>query len=259
VSDAPATIAQPTAGLSSAGEQAASTLFEPVSAIAPESRSPSREDLVEPGSHDILREATPRAPHEWVALESAVPLEGSRHSQQPTASRVSREVVNEAPSEAGAPIASDISPPRAEVETARPPQTAAVKPATTESVLEVMSRAKTPVETNKLRSGGERAAASRLRLPQSLPETDEDNGTPTLRVVPAATRSRDDRDTMARRPDRTTMATPRAPAGQGARGSSVEVRIGAVTLQVHAPAMPDAPQATVRSGFAPHRHYLRTW
>jgi hypothetical protein len=41
------------------------------------------------------------------------------------------------------------------------------------------------------------------------------------------------------------------------RDGPVEIRIGTVTLQVHAPTV--QTPAPARDGFAPHRHYLRLW
>jgi hypothetical protein len=252
-----------TAESSLAGVQVASMPFEPMSEVRPR----SHEGIVDSGSHThgLVREATAPTPREWVALDAAIPQQDLPPGQQPAAPPASRGIALEVASEAAAPIASDVSRPNAGAVPelrARSQQVAAVEPAiqAADSEIEVLPRAETPVAANKPRTVGAPAAAQsspRVRAPQPLPETDEDNGAPAPRVVTAPARSRDDRDTASRRPDRTATPALHAPAGRGT--GPVEVRIGAVTLQVHTPATPSAPPAPVRSSFAPHRHYLRTW
>jgi hypothetical protein len=269
--DAPATIEQAAFGPPSAiGPAAAPTLFEPMAtmpATASQGRLPTQRHIVEPNApaHRIERETVSPAAPEWEALVPATQLQGSPHNQQPIAPLNPRKIEPEPPS-AAREIVSDVSPSRMDGETvsnfrALSSQVAAVEPAIRAADIEVPPRAETPT-ASKVGAGAEHAAAliaSRLR-PAQLPESDEDIAipVPALRLAPAAGRSREDRDATAPRHDRTATATSRAHAGQGARDASVEVRIGVVTLQVHAPAAPAALQAP-RYSFAPHRHYLRTW
>jgi hypothetical protein len=282
-SDASAPIAQATSGPPFAIESAAApALFEPMGttpATASEDRLRTQQHIVEPASrpHQIERETPPPA-LEWMASVPATDPEGAPHNQQPIASLRPREIERETPSAAAGEIVSSVSRSRIDVETDvsrsrmdaetasnwRAPSlhVAAVEPAipAAEYDIEVPPRAEPRPAASQAAAIGDRAAAlmsSRLRPAQPVPET-EDVAVAPLRVTPAAGRSREDRDTMTRRPDRTATALPRSHAGQGTRDASVEVRIGAVTLQVHAPPAPAAPQAP-RSSFAPHRHYLRTW
>jgi hypothetical protein len=272
--DAPATIVLAAPGPPSAigPAAAAPTLFEPMAtmrATASEGRLPTQQHIIEPGApaHRIERETVSPAPPEWKALLPDTQLQGSPHNRQPVAPLDPRTIDPEPPS-AARQIVSDVSPSRMDGETvsnfhALSSPVAAVEPAIRAADIEVPQRAETPT-ASKVGAGAEHAAvhtASRLR-PAQLPESDEDIAipvpVPALRQPPAAGRSREDRDATAPRHDRTATATSRAHAGHGTRDASVEVRIGVVTLQVHAPAAPAALQAP-RYSFAPHRHYLRTW
>jgi hypothetical protein len=275
-SDAPATIAQPTSGPPFAIRPATTpTPFEPMGtmpATASEIRRRTQEHIVEPSAparpHQIERKTMPPAPPERVASIPATEPDSSLRDQQSVAPLRPREIGRETPSAAADQIVSGVSRSRMDAETASnwralSPQVAAVEPAirAAEYDIEVPPRAETQAATRQPAAGGERAVAhmsSRLRPAQPVPET-EDIAVPALRMAPAAGRNREDRDTMARRHDRTATAAPRAHAGLDTRGASVEVRIGEVTLQVHAPPAPAALQAPPRHSFAPHRHYLRTW
>jgi hypothetical protein len=286
-SDAAATIAQPISGPPFAiGPATTPTPFEPMGtmpATASEIRRRTQEHIVEPSAparpHQIERKAMPPAPPERVASVPATEPDSSLRDQPPIAPLREREIERETPSAAADQIVSDVSRSRIDAESgvsrsrmdaetasnwrALSPQVAAVEPAihAAEYDIEVPPRAETQAATRQPAAGGERAVAhmsSRLRPAQPVPET-EDIAVPALRMAPAAGRSREDRDTTARRHDRTATAAPRAHAGPGTRGASVEVRIGEVTLQVHAPPVPAALQAPPRHSFAPHRHYLRTW
>jgi hypothetical protein len=251
-------------------------------ATAPENRLHTQEHIVEPGAaarpHQIERETLPPA-LEWVASVPATEPDGAPHDQQPIAPLRPREIERDTPSAAAGRIVSDVSRsrmdaetdvawPRMDAETAsnwRAPslRVAAVEPAirAAEYDIEVPSRAELRPTASQAAAIGERAAAlmsSRLRPAQPMSETDQDIAVPALRIAPAAGRSRDDRDPIVRQHDRMATAAPRPRAGQGTRDASVEVRIGVVTLQVHASPAPAVSQAP-RSSFAPHRHYLRTW
>ena len=272
-SDAPATMAQTVSGPPTAiGPAAAPTLSEPMGtmpAAASEGRPRTAARIVEPSApaHPIERETTPTAPLEWVASVPATRPEGSLHDQASIAPLHPREIERETPPAAAGQIVTDVSRPRIDAESAssRPapsPQVAAGEPAIGAAEYDIEVPPPTQAAPSRAGAGGERAASqmsSRLRPAQPVPETDEDIAVPALRVAPAAGPGREDRDTMARRHDRTATTAPRPHTGKGTRGASVEVRIGVVTLQVHAPQPPAPLPAPARDGVAPHRHYLRTW
>jgi hypothetical protein len=258
---APATIAQPAEGGHAASAPLAPT--RPTPAPQSDGRLRPHDDSVAPGPHsyDLARETMPPTAREWVTLDSAIPSQGSPDTQQSIALLDSRETVTTATS----PIVSRVSRPHLEAETAsRLPQAAAIEPAIhmLEPESEALPRTETGVVANASRAGGGNAAvqmSSPLALPQAVREAEDDCGVAALRVAPMAQRSGHDHDTTARRHDRAATPAPHVLMGRGPPRSTVEVRIGAVTLQVHAPAPPAVPQAPVRSSFAPHRHYLRTW
>jgi hypothetical protein len=259
VSGTPAAIAPATTDPPSASGLAVSA---PTEAAASESRRHLHEDRIVPAAHEIARAVAPSTQREWVALDSAVPPQGALPDRPSAAPGISREAIHEVSTEVVTQTpASDVARSRGRAESApraRSPQAAASVQgiATLESQIEPPLRAESKSLANRSRVDGDLAAAAmpaRSRPPQIRPETD-DIAVPGRRIVPAAVRDRD-----ARQPDRATPAASRAPATQKARENSVEVRIGAVTLQVHAPPAPAAPQAPARGSFAPHRHYLRTW
>ena len=262
-SDAPATSAQTTSDPPFAIEPAAPAPFESIGtmpAAASESRLRTPGQFVEPAgpapSRQIEHDTMPPAPPEWATVVPATQPVGSRPTSQSSAEARAplqpREIGREAaetPAATADQIVSDAFGFRVDAEAASKrrtpsPQVAAIEPANiraAENDIEVPPRAGIPTATSP------------------APETDQDIAVPALRTASFAGRSREERDTTARRHDRTAAAVPRSPAAQGPRGASVEVRIGAVTLQVHAPPAPAALQAPARQGFAPHRHYLRTW
>jgi hypothetical protein len=258
--DAPAARAQPIAEPPMASEHAAPTPFAAMPAAAPDERLGPQDSLVAPssGPHDVARETTAPSPREWMALDSPPAPEPLPRARQSTALRDPQEFVDEVDAMKAGPTASDPSRRAVTASRAQSSQLVAVEPAidTADSEIEVLPRAESRLttKTNKPRVGSEPAAqeSSRLRLPRPLAETDGDIGPPRLRA--AATRRRNDRDTPAGPHDRGSRAALGGPGST--RGSSVEVRIGAVTLQVHAPP-PALPQA--RASFAPYRHYLRMW
>jgi hypothetical protein len=250
VSDAPAAMAPATAGPPSPSGLAAPPSID---ATASEGWRRPHDDRGAP--------AAPSTPREWLTLDSQIPPEGAQPDRPSAAPGNSRDAIREVSSEivAQAP-ASDLARSRgqeAPAPRAQPPQAASALPAiaTVESQIGA-PRPESRSLTNRSRVDGDLAAETmptRLRPPQFSPETD-DIAVPARSIVPAAVHDRD-----TRRQDSATPAAPRAPATQHARESSVEVRIGAVTLQVHAPPAPTAPQAPARASFAPHRHYLRIW
>jgi hypothetical protein len=135
---------------------------------------------------------------------------------------------------------------------AQPSRIAAAEPAVDalDSEVEVVPRAESRLatQTGKPRSDSAPAQETARRHPVWLSaETEADAALPPQSA--AASRGRNERDTTAGRA--------RAPMAAASRGHSVEVRIGAVTLQVHAPPQPAVPPAPARPAFAPHRHYLR--
>jgi hypothetical protein len=250
VSDTPVAIAPATTGPPSASGPAAPA---PIEATASEGRRRLHDNRVAP--------AAPSTPREWLALDRSIPPEGALPDRLSAAPGNSRKAIHEVSSESVAQApASDLARSRGQAEPdsrARPPQAAQAIP-TVESQIEAprSPRAQGRSLTNRSRVDGDLAAEivpARSRAPQISPETD-DIAVQARSIAPAAVHDRD-----TRRQDRATLAAPRAPATQQARESSVEVRIGAVTLQVHAPPAPAAPQAPARASFAPHRHYLRTW
>jgi len=248
VSDAPAAMAPATAGPPSPSGLAAPPSID---ATASEGWRRPHDDRGAP--------AAPSTPREWLTLDSPIPPEGAQPDRPSAAPGNSRDAIREVSSEivAQAPASDLARSQEAPAPRAQPPQAAAALPAiaTVESQIEA-PRAEGRSLTNRSRVDGDLAAEAtraRSRPPQILPETD-DIAVPARSIVPAAVHDRD-----TRRQDSATPAAPRAPATQQARESSVEVRIGAVTLQVHAPPAPAAPQAPARASFAPHRHYLRTW
>jgi hypothetical protein len=107
-------------------------------------------------------------------------------------------------------------------------------------------------QSSSAHKDGHPPAKSNARPAEPLPAIDEsDNATVTAttgrtRVAPAI-----------RRFERATAMEQRARREEASRNGPVEVHIGTVSLQMHAPATPTPPPA--RSGFAPHRHYLRLW
>jgi hypothetical protein len=98
-------------------------------------------------------------------------------------------------------------------------------------------------------------SAAGERQPSRVAEPAQHGAPPMVRESVDLGRG-DQREGAAPRFDRAASARSPGPE-QRARNGSVEVRIGAVTLQVHAP--PAAPVARVPQRFAPHRHYLRLW
>ena len=222
-------------------------------AIAPESRSNPRGDFAEPGRHDIARAASQSAPRDWVAIETPLP---QAPPDQPSASpqalqetvqeQVSTKIVQasrprvapsrddrETDTQTRLPRLTPVAPSESTVEGPSPPLTAS----------NVRAARDPAAETPPMRSGSKDAL-----------EINGDIVSPARRIVP---RDRDERE--PRRQDHTMPPAARGPAPQRTREASVEVRIGAVTLQVHAPPAPAAPQAPSRASFAPHRHYLRMW
>ena len=96
-------------------------------------------------------------------------------------------------------------------------------------------------------------AWSDLRSAEGGPLVDQEIALAT-RVVSIAGHTREERDGIGRQRDRAAIIERRPRAEEPTRGGPVEVRIGTVTLQVHA-----ASDVPTRSSFAPHRHYLRLW
>ncbi|GLR87949.1 hypothetical protein GCM10007857_46610 [Bradyrhizobium iriomotense] len=234
---APATNTQMAA--SSVGARA-----EPTEAAASANQPSQYDDRVAPDkdSRDVARETIAPAPREWTAMEFP-------------ASSEAREIVHEVSSMKMDLIASDAPRSPAEAATAsrgRPSRLAVVESAIAEkSGLEVLPRTQSRAAPD---GPGEAAARMHLSRPGSV-QASKEGVEASLSRAPDA-RSRDDRDGSARRPDRAIAAAPR---GSAVRDRSVEVRIGVVTLEVHAPPQAAAPQAPARASFAPHRHYLRTW
>jgi hypothetical protein len=249
-----AAIAQPAATSPSPSADIATT----PTAVAAESQSHSQGDSAERGRHDIARAASPPAPREWVALDASPPSEG-----EPSASsNAPREAAYEVSTKIARAPASDDARPRDDAEPdprTRSPQATAAAPvvATIESETEAPPLSRTESRPRVAGDLTSKAIPARSRPPQISPEADDDIAAPPRRIVAAALRDRDERD--ARRQDHVMPPATRAPPPRRMRENSVEVRIGAVTLQVHAPPVPAAPQAPARAGFAPHRHYLRTW
>ncbi len=103
----------------------------------------------------------------------------------------------------------------------------------------------------------ERSATPEAQPTGLVPPIDENIEIAAARVVPISSLTRDAREARPRPLERNATTEHRAHGEVSTRSSLVEVRIGTVTLQVHA-APPSAP-APVRNGFAPHRHYLRLW
>ena len=204
------------------GTRAAVDIARAPAAPAPQSRPQPQADFAERERHAFVDTHS----RDWIALDSPVAPEGSL-DRSPASSSDLRAAA--APVEAtGEPDIASPAPGRIERNPPGRPWAAVASVADT-----------TP---------------ARSHPPQVAPEADEDIAAPARRIVPAAPRDRNQRDT---RQQRAIPSATRTPAPQEMRANSVEVRIGAVTLQVHAPPAP--PPAAVRASFAPHRHYLRMW
>jgi hypothetical protein len=144
----------------------------------------------------------------------------------------------------------DVLPP------SEPPSAAAATAAADAIDVEVLvPAARPPAPADHPRS---EAAASQGRPPLTRADVSPVNAVrPVEEAVPADNRARDGDDAPPHRFVQAPARERRLRTEPTRRDGPVEIRVGTVTLQVHAPAAPSP--APVRDGFAPHRHYLRLW
>jgi hypothetical protein len=237
------------------------------SPIAPAAVAPTANDQ----PHATTRDATEPAP--FAPTATATEAEGSlREGERIVAASapVSPPVPErKTPPPALPPIAINASPSRSNADnpstTGRrpPPRAMAAADAAALEVAVFVPADTTPVTSPDVTRQASTAHEQRESsvspdLPASgpMPPVIEDIAV-AARDIPISGRVRNEQDARMPRLDRAAPIERRSRVEERTRGGAVDVRIGTVTLQVHA--APPAESAPVRNGFAPHRHYLRLW